>query len=144
LVWNVSRFWNLLNLLKTMHFFSNTTMHAHNFFVYECYQWHVIEAIIELLPESNFISSFDLVKESVNSCNSLSFVISSESDDLLWKSYFKCEEKTNYFGTLTASVNVVTHEKITSLFWQDHILLLAFIFVCHFFQHMNELRKLTM
>ena len=93
-----------------MHIFCDTSMHAHNLFVNKSDQRHVIETIIKLLPETDFVSSFYLVKESVNTRDSLSFVVATESNNLGWISYFQGEEETDNFCTLSSSIDVVTHE----------------------------------
>ena len=79
---NVCRFCNLLNLFKRGHVFWNSTMHTHNFFINECHYGHMIETIVELLPQSHFISSLNLIKKSVKTCDSLTFVVSSQYNDL--------------------------------------------------------------
>ena len=70
----------------------------------------MVEALIESLPETNFVSSLDFVEETVDSGNGLAFVVTSKNDDLLWISNFKCEEETDDFAGLSASIDVITHE----------------------------------
>ena len=93
-----------------MHVLSNTSMHAHNFLVNKCNQRHMVEALIESLPESNFVSSLDFVEETVDSGYGLAFVVTSKNDDLLWVSNFKSEEETDDFARLSTSIDVITHE----------------------------------
>ena len=93
-----------------MHVLSNTSMHAHNFLVNKCNQRHMVEALIESLPESNFVSSLDFVEETVDSGNGLAFVVTSKNDDLLWIPNFKSEEETDDFAGLSTSIDVITHE----------------------------------
>ena len=57
---------DLLDLLKTMHVLRDTSVHTHDLLVDQGYQWHVIKAIPELLPEWNLVPSLDLVEESIN------------------------------------------------------------------------------
>jgi len=85
-------------------------VHAHYFLVDESYKGHVVEAIVEGLPESDFVSSFDLVKEPVHPCDCLALMVSSKNNDLVWVSYFKSKEKANDFAALFSSVDVITHE----------------------------------
>jgi hypothetical protein len=70
----------------------------------------MVEALIESLPETNFVSSLDFVEETVDSGNGLAFVVTSKNDDLLWISNFKSEEETDDFAGLSASIDVITHE----------------------------------
>ena len=93
-----------------MHVLSNTSMHAHNFLVNKCDQRHMVEALIESLPKTNFVSSLDFVEEAVDSGYGLAFVVTSKNDDLLWVSNFKSEEETDDFARLSTSIDVITHE----------------------------------
>lgn len=136
-IWNISWFRNAFNLFKTVHILRNTTMHTHYLFINKSHKWHVVEAIVELLPESNFISSFYFVKESVDTSNGLSFVVSSQDDDLLWIPYFECKEKTNNFTTLSSSIDIISHEQIPCIFVYNLILLYIFVFVSHLFKHVQ-------
>ena len=70
----------------------------------------MVEALIESLPESNFVSSLDFVEETVDSGYGLAFVVTSKNDDLLWVSNFKSEEETDDFARLSTSIDVITHE----------------------------------
>ena len=73
----IGGFWNTFNLIEAMHVFGNTSMHAHNFFIDQCNQRHVVKALIKCLPESNFVAPLDFVEETVDSCDALAFVVTS-------------------------------------------------------------------
>lgn len=70
----------------------------------------MVEALIESLPKTNFVSSLDFVEETVDSGYGLAFVVTSKNDDLLWVSNFKSEEETDDFARLSTSIDVITHE----------------------------------
>jgi hypothetical protein len=141
---NISWFLNTFNLLETMHVLGNTTMHTHNFFINKCDQRHVVEASVEGLPETNLVSSLYLVEETVDSCDGLGLVVTSEDDNLLWVSHLQCEQQANDFAGLAASVDIVTHEEISLVLVQDHFLLFGLVLISHFFEHVQKFSELTM
>ena len=112
-------------------------MHAHNFLINQCDKWHIIEAIIKLLPKFNVISSFDFIEESIQSCDCLTFMITPQDDNLVWVSDLKCEKKTDYLATLLASINIVAHKEITIVLRDNKIPLILLILITHLFEHMN-------
>ena len=91
-------------------------MHTQNLFINKCNQRHVIKALVELLPQSYFVPSFYFIKEAINPSNSLSFMVTPEYYHLLWISNFKGKYETNYFGALSTSIDIVSHEKVLYLF----------------------------
>jgi hypothetical protein len=93
-----------------VHVFAEASVHAHDLFVNEGDQRHMVKAIIELLPERDFVPSLDFVKEPINTRDGLTFVVSSQNDDLGWISDLESEQETNNFATLFSAVYVVTHE----------------------------------
>ena len=50
-------------------------MHAENFVVDECGDWHAVEDILELFPDTDGVTAFALVVESVNAVDLPTFVI---------------------------------------------------------------------
>ena len=58
-------------------------MHTHDFFVDQSNQWHMIERVVESLPQRYFITSLDLVEEAVDPSDSLALVVTSEHHNLL-------------------------------------------------------------
>jgi hypothetical protein len=65
-----------------MHVFGEASVHAHNLFIDQGYERHVVKAVVECLPKRNFVSSFDFIEESIDSSNCLTFMVSSEYYDL--------------------------------------------------------------
>jgi hypothetical protein len=126
-----------------MHVFTEATMHAHNLFINECDQWHVVEAIIEKLPECNFVASLDLVEESINAGNSLTLVVTTQDNDLLGISHLQGEQETNDLTALFTSVNVISHEEVPGILRNNVILLFLLVFVSHFFEHVKKVGVLS-
>ena len=75
-----------------MNFFRNSAVHAHYFLVDNCYEWHVIEAVVEGLPQGDIIPSFNFIEEAIHSCDGLTLVVSSKYNDLLRIPHFESEQ----------------------------------------------------
>jgi len=103
----------------------------------------VVKTSVKLLPETNLISPLDFVKKTVDSCDSLALVISSQNDNLFWVSDFQSEEETDDFAGLASSVDVVAHEEVALVFVKDLFLLFGLVFVGHFFEHVQKFSELT-
>ena len=95
----------------------------------------MIETIIECLPQRKFVSAFDLVEEAIDPSNRLRLVVSSKNINLFWEASFQGEEETDYLTALFASIDVVTEEEIFVLTTQNLFLLVLFVLVSHFFEH---------
>jgi len=80
-----------------MHVLRNTSMHAHNFLVNKSNKRHVVKAGVKCLPETNFIPSLNFIKEPIDSCDCLAFVIASENDNLLRISNFQGKKEADDF-----------------------------------------------
>jgi len=63
---NISWSHNVLDLLEFFEFGTESAMHAENLLVDDSCNWQTVEHICEHLPESNGVSAFALVVESVN------------------------------------------------------------------------------
>jgi len=102
-----------------MHVFRKAAMHAHDFFIDECNKWHIVKAVVKRLPHGNFIASLNFIKKSINSCNGLRFMVSTQNYDLQWISYFKCKQEADNFTALLSSIDVVSHEEVSGIFRND-------------------------
>ena len=118
-------------------------MHAHYLFVNQSHERHVVKALVECLPKTEFVPSLYLVEETVDSGDGLAFVVTSKDYNLFWETNFESEEEAYDFSRLATSVHVITHEEVSLVFIQNHFLLFVFIFVGHFFKHMKKFRKLA-
>ena len=99
------------HLLKAMHVFRNSAVHAHDLLINEGHQGHVVEAVHKLLEQRYFVPSLDLVEKPVNPGDGLALVVASQNDDLLREPHFESEEQTDHLARLLASVDVITHEQ---------------------------------
>jgi len=71
-------------------------------------------------------------------------VVSPEDDDLTWIPDFKSKQEANNFTALAASIDIITQEKVSGVGIDDTIILYLFIFLSHLFEHMKQIRVLTM
>ena len=126
-----------------MHVFGNATVHTHDFFVNESYEWHMIEAIIELLPQFDQVPPLNFVEKSINSRNSLTLMVSSQNNYLLWISYFQGEEEAYDLTALFSSIYIITHEEVLSALGNDIITLLLLILFAHLLEHVEQVRILA-
>jgi hypothetical protein len=67
----------LLNLFKTVHVFGEASVHAHYFLVDKCNQGHVVKAVVEGLPQTDFVSALNFVEEAVDAGDGLALVVAS-------------------------------------------------------------------
>ena len=112
-------------------------MHTHNLLINKCSQWHVIETIIECLPQGKFISAFDLIEETVDSGNGLRLVVTTKNKNLFREASLQGKEEADYLTALFSSIDVVTQEEVFVLATQNLLLLVLFVLVSHFFEHME-------
>ena len=87
-------------------------MNAEDLVVDDCGYWEAIEALNELLPQFQSISSFALVVESINSVDGAAFVIASQKEEILWILDFVRKHETNDFEILLAAIDIVTQKQV--------------------------------
>ena len=121
-----------------MHVFGNATVHTHDFFVNESYEWHMIEAIIELLPQFDQIPPFNFVEKSIYSGNSLTLMVSSQNNYLLGISYFQREEEAYDLTALFSSIYIISQEEVLRVLGNDKTILLLLILVAHLLEHVDQ------
>lgn len=97
----------------------------------------MIEAIIECLPQRKLISAFDLIKEPIDSGNSLTFVVSTKNDNLFRETSLESKKKADDLATLLSSVYIVAKEEIFMLSTQNLLLLILLVLIGHLFEHMQ-------
>jgi len=71
-------------------------------------------------------------------------MISSENYYTSRISDFESEEQADDFTALASSVDIVSHEKIFQFLINNEVILFFFILICHFFEHMKQVRVLAM
>ena len=79
-------------MLKLLLALGDAAMHAHDLLINEGHKRHVIEAIVERLPERKFVPTLDLIKEPINPGNCMTLVVAAQHDDLFRETHFKCEK----------------------------------------------------
>lgn len=91
---------------------AQTSMHGEDLLVNDGSNWQAIEAIGEGLPQLDVVSSLALVVEAVDSVDRGTFVVSSEDEEVLWVFDLVCQQKTDGFERLFASIYVVAEKKV--------------------------------
>lgn len=71
-------------------------------------------------------------------------MISPQDYYLRWEPDFQSKKKANDFARVFASIHVIPHKKVSRVTWYNVIVLLLFVLICHFFEHMEEIRVLSM
>ena len=87
-------------------------MNAEDLVVDDCGYWEAIEALNELLPQLQSISSFALVVEPINSVDGAAFVIASQKEEIFWILDFIRKHETNDFEVLLATIDIVTQKQV--------------------------------
>lgn len=97
----------------------------------------MIEALVKLLPKCDFVPPFDFVKESIDSCDGLALVVTPQDDDLTWISNLQSEQQTYDLAALTTSVHIITKEKVLKILVNHALILILFVFISHFLEHVE-------
>lgn len=122
-----------------MHVLGNSAVHAHYFFVDEGHEGHVVEAVVEGLPETDLVSTFDFVEETVYARDGLTLVVASEDDHLMREADFEGQEQADDLATLLATVDVVSHEEVPALLRNNIVTLISLVLVTHLLEHVQEI-----
>jgi len=136
---HISRLWDHLDLFEAMHVLGEATVHAHDLFINQRHQGHVVEASIECLPETYFVSSLNFVEEAINSCDGLRLVISTQHNNLAGVSDLQGEEQADDLTALLSSVDVVAHEQVFGLLGDDVVVLVLLVLITHFLEHVEQI-----
>ena len=67
-------------------------MHAEDLVIYQGCNWHAVENILELFPDSNAVSSLAFVVETIDPVNLPALVIASEQEEVLFEFDLVCQE----------------------------------------------------
>lgn len=89
-------------------------MHAKNLFVDQCTNGEAIEAIRKCFPETDVVSPFAFIVESVNAVYGGAFVVAAKKEEIFGVFNFIGEQQANGFQTLFASVDVITKKEVIS------------------------------
>ena len=74
--------------------------------------WEAVEAMDELFPELQRISSFALIIESVNPVDGPALVVSSQQEKVLWVFDFISQEQADHLEVLLTPIHVVAQEQV--------------------------------
>jgi hypothetical protein len=85
-------------------------MHAQDLIINKCSHRQAVKTISENLPETNIKPPLAFIKESINSVDRGTFMVSPKEKEVLWVLYLVCKEKAYCFNTLFATINIVTQK----------------------------------
>jgi len=99
----------------------------------------MIETVVERLPQGNLVSSLDLIKESIHSCDGLTLVVSSKNNYLVGIPHLERQQKANDLATLLASIYIVAHEQILCrlVHRYNSVLLILLVLIAHLLEHVQ-------
>ena len=97
-------------------------MHAEDLLVDKSCNGQTIEDITENSPESDWVSTFALVIEAIDTVDLSTFVVAAQQEKVLRVLDFVAQEKANRFDWLLAAIDIVTKEQIVGLRRESTIL----------------------
>jgi hypothetical protein len=107
---------DFINVTNMMQSRRKPSMNSKNLIVNNSTNWKIIKDIRKILP--HFWISILLLAlriKSIDLCNLPCFMISSQQTNSVRKPQFQNHQQGNYFNTLRASVNIVSHKKIVGI-----------------------------
>ena len=118
LVWHLHDSIELLDLIKGVDTWGETTMETEDISFNDCGQWKVIEQWGEVLPDVGVtILSKALIIESIDLGDLLTLVVTSEDGDSAWVSDLAADEEGNSLNWVVSTIDIITHEEIVVV-WQ--------------------------
>ena len=103
---------NLIDLLKVIKFGRKPSVNAEDLVVDDGSDWEAVEAMDELFPELQRISSFALIVESVNPVDGTALVVSSQQEKVLGVFNFVRKEQADHLEVLLTPIHVVSQEQV--------------------------------
>ena len=97
-------------------------MHAEDFLVDQSSYGQTIEDITENSPESDWVSTFALVIEAIDTVDLSTFVVAAQQEKVLRVLDLVAQEKANRFDWLLSAIDIVTKEQIVGLGRESAIL----------------------
>jgi len=103
----------LLDLIKGVDTWGQTTMEAEDVSLDNGGEWKVVEQSCESLPDVGIsVLSKAFIVESVDLGDLLALVVTSENGDSVWVSNLENDEESDCLNRVVASIDVISHEEI--------------------------------
>ena len=97
-------------------------MHAENFVVDECGDWHAIEDILELFPDTDGVTAFALVVETIDAVDRSALVVTTQQEKVFGILDLVGKHEANSLQRLLSSVDIVTEEEVVGVRRESTIL----------------------
>ena len=97
-------------------------MHAQDLVINKCSHRKAVKTVSKNLPETNIEPPLAFIKESIDSVDRGTFMVSPKEKEVLRVLNLVSKEKAYRFNTLFATINIVTQKQIVRLRWETTIL----------------------
>lgn len=97
-------------------------MHAQDLVINKCSHREAVKTVSKNLPETNIKPPLAFIKESIDSVDRGTFMVSPKEKEVLRVLNLVSKEKAYRFNTLFATINIVTQKQIVRLRWEATIL----------------------
>lgn len=101
---------------------AETAVHSEDLLIDNGGNRETVEAVGESLPELDVVSSLALVVEAVDTVDRGALVVTAKNEEIFWVFDLVCEEETDGFERLLASVYIVAEEEVVGLWWETSVL----------------------
>lgn len=82
-------------------------MHSEDLLVNDGGDWQAVETVGKCFPQLNVVPTLALVVKAIDTIDTGAFVVPAENEEVLWILDLVCEEETDGFERLLASIDIV-------------------------------------
>ena len=90
-------------------------MHAKDFVIDKCGDWHAVENILEFFPNSDRVATLALVVEAIYTVDLAALMVASQQEKVLLELDLVGEEQDDRLKRILSTVNIVSQEKVVCL-----------------------------
>ena len=90
-------------------------MHAKDFVINKCGNWHTVENILEFFPDADRVTTLALVVEAVDAVNLPTLMVPSQQEKVLLELDLVGEEQDNRFKRILSTVHIIPQEQVVGL-----------------------------
>lgn len=108
-------------------------MHAKDLVVNQSCNWHAVEHILELFPDTDAVAALALVVKPIDSIDLTALVVATKQKEVFLEFNLVCKQQNYRLQRILTAVNIVAEEKIISFRREGTI-----------FKKSEKVRKLSM